>query len=57
MLGARAPYLFQGNKDTLYRIRGTNEPWSPGHTVSSGCIRMLNKDMEDLTTGSNLVRK
>lgn len=47
-LGARALYLFEGNKDTLYRIHGTNEPWSIGHNVSSGCIRMLNKDVEDL---------
>ena len=47
-LGARAMYLFQGNKDTLYRIHGTVEPWSIGHSVSSGCIRMINQDVFDL---------
>jgi lipoprotein-anchoring transpeptidase ErfK/SrfK len=36
-LGARALYLWQGNKDTLYRIHGTNEPWTIGQNVSSGC--------------------
>ncbi|GGG41194.1 L,D-transpeptidase [Chelatococcus composti] len=43
-LGARALYL--GN--TLYRIHGTNEPHTIGRAVSSGCIRMLNKDVIDL---------
>ncbi|WP_349368202.1 L,D-transpeptidase [Salinarimonas sp.] len=43
-LGARALYLYQGGRDTLYRIHGTNEPWSIGKAVSSGCIRMLNQD-------------
>ena len=47
-LGARALYLWQGNKDTLFRIHGTNEPWTIGHSVSSGCIRMLNQDVIDL---------
>jgi lipoprotein-anchoring transpeptidase ErfK/SrfK len=47
-LGARALYLFQANKDTLYRIHGTNEPESIGHAVSSGCIRMRNIDVIDL---------
>src|SRR4249920_593058 len=47
-LGARALYLWQGNKDTLYRIHGTNEPWTIGTNVSSGCIRMLNQDVIDL---------
>ena len=47
-LGARAMYLWQGNKDTLYRIHGTNEPWTIGQSVSSGCIRMLNQDVIDL---------
>jgi lipoprotein-anchoring transpeptidase ErfK/SrfK len=47
-LGARAMYLWQGNKDTLYRIHGTNEPWTIGRSVSSGCIRMLNQDVIDL---------
>ncbi|WP_342394980.1 L,D-transpeptidase [Rhodoblastus sp.] len=47
-LGARALYLFQGRKDTLFRIHGTNEPKSIGHAVSSGCIRMENADIIDL---------
>lgn len=47
-LGARALYLFQGAKDTLFRIHGTNEPDSIGRAVSSGCIRMLNADVIDL---------
>lgn len=47
-LGARAMYLFQGNKDTLYRIHGTNEPDQIGQAVSSGCIRMSNIDAIDL---------
>jgi lipoprotein-anchoring transpeptidase ErfK/SrfK len=47
-LGARAMYLWQGNKDTLYRIHGTNEPQTIGQSVSSGCIRMLNQDVIDL---------
>jgi lipoprotein-anchoring transpeptidase ErfK/SrfK len=47
-LGARALYLWQGNKDTLYRLHGTNEPASIGHAMSSGCIRLLNQDVIDL---------
>jgi lipoprotein-anchoring transpeptidase ErfK/SrfK len=47
-LGARAMYLWQGNKDTLYRIHGTFEPWTIGQNVSSGCIRMINQDVMDL---------
>ena len=47
-LGARALYLYKGNRDTLFRIHGTNEPWSIGEQVSSGCIRMLNEDIVDL---------
>ncbi|MDQ0316219.1 L,D-transpeptidase [Amorphus orientalis] len=47
-LGARALYLYKGNRDSLYRIHGTNEPWSIGLNVSSGCIRMNNEDVEDL---------
>lgn len=43
-LGARALYL----GSTLYRIHGTNEPWSIGQNVSSGCIRMTNEDVIDL---------
>jgi lipoprotein-anchoring transpeptidase ErfK/SrfK len=47
-LGARALYLFQGKKDTLYRIHGTNAPHTIGTAQSSGCIRMLNKEVIDL---------
>lgn len=47
-LGARALYLFQDKKDTLFRIHGTNEPNSIGKAVSSGCIRMLDTDVIDL---------
>ena len=47
-LGARAMYLWQGNKDTLYRIHGTIEPSTIGPSVSSGCIRMINQDVIDL---------
>ena len=47
-LGARAMYLFQGNRDTLFRIHGTNEPDTIGKAVSSGCIRMNNADVIDL---------
>jgi lipoprotein-anchoring transpeptidase ErfK/SrfK len=47
-LGARALYLYAGNRDTLYRIHGTREPWSIGLAVSSGCIRMLNEEVIDL---------
>jgi lipoprotein-anchoring transpeptidase ErfK/SrfK len=47
-LGARALYLYKNGRDTLYRIHGTNEPWSIGKSVSSGCIRLLNQDIIDL---------
>ena len=47
-LGARALYLYRGGRDTLYRIHGTNEPWSIGQNMSSGCIRLLNQDAIDL---------
>ncbi|MFO1151227.1 MAG: L,D-transpeptidase [Alsobacter sp.] len=47
-LGARAMYLYQGDRDTLYRIHGTNEPDTIGTRVSSGCIRMINQDVIDL---------
>jgi lipoprotein-anchoring transpeptidase ErfK/SrfK len=47
-LGARALYLYSGNKDTMYRIHGTNEPEKIGRGVSSGCIRMRDIDVIDL---------
>ena len=43
-LGARAMYL----GSSLYRIHGSNEPWTIGTAVSSGCIRMRNEDVVDL---------
>src|SRR6266404_9821140 len=47
-LGARALYLYEGSKDTLYRIHGTNQPEYIGQAISSGCIRMTNEDVIDL---------
>jgi lipoprotein-anchoring transpeptidase ErfK/SrfK len=47
-LGARALYLYRDGKDTLFRIHGTNEPQTIGRAMSSGCIRMVNFDVEDL---------
>ena len=48
-LGARGIYLYQGNRDTLFRIHGTNQPEYIGHAISSGCgIRMTNEDVIDL---------
>jgi lipoprotein-anchoring transpeptidase ErfK/SrfK len=47
-MGARGMYLYSGNKDTLYRIHGTNQPDLIGSAVSSGCIRMTNEDAIDL---------
>jgi lipoprotein-anchoring transpeptidase ErfK/SrfK len=44
-LGARALYIFENGRDTLYRLHGTNEPDSIGKAVSSGCIRLLNQDI------------
>lgn len=40
-LGARALYLYQGNRDTLLRIHGTPIPRSVGWRASSGCVRMV----------------
>ncbi|MDT2021216.1 L,D-transpeptidase [Methylocella sp. CPCC 101449] len=49
-LGARALYLYANGADTLYRIHGTNDPFSVGMPVSSGCIRMSNADIIDLAS-------
>jgi lipoprotein-anchoring transpeptidase ErfK/SrfK len=58
-LGARALYLYESNKDTLYRIHGTNQPEYIGQAISSGCIRMTNEDVIDLfervRTGTTVV--
>jgi lipoprotein-anchoring transpeptidase ErfK/SrfK len=54
-LGARAMYIGA----TLYRIHGSNEPWSIGQAVSSGCIRMFNDDVihlyEQVKVGTKVV--
>ncbi len=47
-LGARALYLVQNGKDTMYRLHGTPEWSSIGKAVSSGCIRLINQDIIDL---------
>jgi len=47
-MGARGIYLYQGSKDTLFRIHGTNQPELIGQAISSGCIRMTNEDVIDL---------
>ncbi|MDK1384487.1 L,D-transpeptidase [Sinorhizobium sp. 8-89] len=47
-LGARALYLYKGGRDTIFRIHGTNQPWTIGQNMSSGCIRMMNEDVEHL---------
>ncbi|WP_455272572.1 L,D-transpeptidase [Rhizobium herbae] len=47
-LGARALYLYKGKSDSGFRIHGTNQPWTIGLNMSSGCIRMMNKDVEHL---------
>jgi lipoprotein-anchoring transpeptidase ErfK/SrfK len=47
-LGARAMYLYNGKRDSMFRIHGTTEPETIGRDVSSGCIRMLNADVSDL---------
>ena len=52
-MGARALYL----GSTLYRIHGTNQPWTIGQAVSSGCIRMRNEDVMDLYERVNIGAK
>src|SRR4030081_3172548 len=44
-MGARGIYLYQGSKDTLFRIHGTNQPEYIGVAISSGCIRITNEDV------------
>lgn len=56
-LGARAMYLYKGGRDTIYRIHGTNQPWSIGLNLSSGCIRMMNKDVEHLYSNVDIGTK
>ena len=47
-LGARALYLYQGGRDTLYRIHGTNSAGTVGGYETSGCFRLTNADVLDL---------
>ncbi len=47
-LGARAFYLYTGNRDTYLRIHGTPQPWSIGTSASSGCVRMVNAHIMDV---------
>lgn len=56
-LGARALYLYQGGRDTIFRIHGTNQPWTIGLNMSSGCIRMMNKDVEHLYARADIGTK
>jgi len=52
-LGVRALYL----GSTLYRIHGTDAPWTIGQAVSKGCIRMYNNDVVDLYDKTNIGTK
>ena len=58
-LGARAMYLYQNGKDTLFRIHGAKSALSIGKSVSNGCIRLINQDVIDLykrvPTGTHVV--
>ncbi len=56
-LGARAMYIHQNGKDTLYRIHGSPEWASIGKSVSSGCVRMMNQDVVDLYSRANVGAK
>lgn len=47
-LDAAALYLYRGGADTMFRLHGTNEPWTIGQAVSSGCVRLTNDDIVDL---------
>ena len=48
--GPDNPLGVERQQDTLYRIHGTNEPWTIGTNVSFGCIRLTNEDIVDLST-------
>lgn len=58
-MGARALYIHQNGRDTLYRVHGTHQPWSIGRSISSGCIRLINQDIihlyNNVRDGSTLV--
>lgn len=58
-LGARALYLFSGNRDTLYRIHGTNSAGTIGGYETSGCFRLTNTDVmylfEKVESGTKVI--
>ena len=60
-LGARAVYLFESKKDTLYRIHGTNNANTIGQYETSGCFRLSNRDILELyakvSIGSKVIVK
>jgi lipoprotein-anchoring transpeptidase ErfK/SrfK len=56
-LGTRAMYLYRGGRDTLFRIHGTNNPSSIGTAASSGCIRMLNREVIELYSNTPIGTK
>jgi lipoprotein-anchoring transpeptidase ErfK/SrfK len=47
-MGARALYLYEGGRDTYYRIHGTPQPWTIGKNFSSGCVRLTNEHVAEL---------
>lgn len=47
-LGSRALYLYDGGRDTYYRIHGTPQPWTIGQAFSSGCVRLVNEHIAEL---------
>ena len=47
-MGARGLYLYRNGRDTMFRIHGTNQPWTIGQSFSSGCIRLANDHIADL---------
>jgi lipoprotein-anchoring transpeptidase ErfK/SrfK len=53
-LGAAALYLYQGGRDTMFRVHGTNAPWSIGQAVSNGCIRLTNANIMELYSRAHL---
>lgn len=56
-LGARALYLYRNGHDSMFRIHGTNQPWSIGKNMSSGCIRMMNANVKDLYSRASVGTK
>lgn len=53
-LGSRALYLYEGGRDTYYRIHGTMDPSSIGKATSAGCIRLFNQDIMDLFEATDI---